>query len=152
MDKPVTPDKCQTIYLNLLDGLLERTFSTPNFVRELWQTERCDQFHSLQGLRTDITKHMGEDALNRILLYQATPIDEEKALDTMIHYSRWTTRRLQESLDWPNWLRFHIWERPHFLSYVGLGSLGVATARVFWRRATALQAGKKSGRAPPPRD
>lgn len=146
MEKPVTSQKCQTIYLNLLDALsTDKTFSTPTFVRELWQTKRCDQYHSLTDLREDITAHMGKDTLERILAYKASPVDEEKAMDTMIHYSRWTAGKLEGALDYPHWIKFHVVEKPErLLSYVGLGSVGLGAGRVLWKRAATVHAQKKS--------
>ena len=115
--------KCQTIYHNLLTSLTIKEVTPPIYLREWWQTERCDQFSNLSDVRRDVKEDVTPSSLERILAFQETIEDEARAAQTMTHYREWHRQRLWGSLTWSNKLYYWFYDTPHdTLAKIGLMS------------------------------
>lgn len=112
-------DKCQTIFYNL--AYIAAVGGMPKvFLREFWQTTRCDDYHNFSSLRKDYVSHMGRTTLDRIMTYKEDYTDAEKATQTVVHYADWTKSELLKALTFPKWIKFKI-------HYVLDGAVGAGT-------------------------
>lgn len=104
-------DRCQSIFLNLLRLLHTESIPAyefaPTYVREFFQTERCDKYADFRQQRRAYESFIGEENLRRIKEYVETPVDERRAAQARLHYGRYDERLLSSSLTWPNWLMYH---------------------------------------------
>ena len=137
--------KCQSIVWNLLTALEEMKddMSAVHYLREWDQTKRCEKFFSLQSERNDIENHVSTDAYKRILQFNETAQDENRAAQTLFHYRLWHSKRLYESLSRSN--TFYYWtfyKSVKLLEATGLvtvGFGGIAGAFRHYKRLAAAR-------------
>ena len=104
--------KCQSIYWNLLVMLeKDKSFWHSVFIRELWQTKKCDEIYNLEQLRNNYINHMSKETHERVIQFKSTPTDELKATQSVFHYRMWTKKKLIKGLTWTNWLSFYTWHK-----------------------------------------
>lgn len=113
MSKPMTPDKCQTLYWNLLEQVGAKDgLANAVFIRELAQTQRCDRFQvngELKQLRADIEGFLGTDCYQRILSVDGMQqSDDIHAMSAMMHYAHWTRKSIVKSLNMSSWIYYKL--------------------------------------------
>jgi hypothetical protein len=58
----------------------------------------------------------------RILVYQTTEVDEQKAVDCVMHYSYWTSKQFRTNLSLPNRGYYYFWfQADRTLAFLGIG-------------------------------
>jgi hypothetical protein len=114
-NKPVTTQSCNSIYWNLIE-LLEpknNTITSSSFIRELWQTARCDSIaKDLSQHRKTIEESLGKDVVQRVLAYDETTKDQTKTNDVMYHYNYFTRKLLVEGLTPSSKLYYYTLHQP----------------------------------------
>ena len=127
-DTPV--EKCQNIYWNLLQLHSSDGVTAPAYVREFWQTSRCDNCADFSTHRHDMQKILGEDTVNRILEYQSNEKDDEKATQAVVHYFYWHQKLLVDALDWKGKMYYYTFSQAErTLAAIGIISSGYALTR-----------------------
>ncbi len=113
--------ECINIYRNLIELLDNRSIINPRFyIRELMQTEGCEDYHNLEDLRESVVNKMGKIPMERIIgntPYESQDIDkyhiekeedEEKAFYTLMHYHNWHKKTILNCLPWSYWFYYKI--------------------------------------------
>lgn len=105
-------DRCQSIYWNLLELLHQKTadqVDAPVFVRELMETQGCDEFHNMTRLRKAMETKMGKETWSKIKEYDLSidDVDREKTIQALTHYYYWQKGDLEKALSLSNWLYYH---------------------------------------------
>jgi len=118
--------KCQSIYQNLLDCRQEQDMLASAYIREFWETARCDTVATdFSPFRKEFEGRLNareSGALNRILSFDETEKDEKVAAQACGHYSKWHNKQIVSALNWTNWLRYHTIERAEkTLAVFGIG-------------------------------
>jgi hypothetical protein len=121
--------KCASIYWNLLE-LLDRfeSLDSTSYIRELMETERCDNFNDLTQIRKDVESHIGSTAFSRILRKEnysedltvysiQKQEDEERANGALMHYHYWHRKNILKCLP------FHY--RVYYETFYQTAKLGV---------------------------
>jgi hypothetical protein len=113
VNKPITISGCHKIYWNILK-CLDNKVSSPFIIRELWQTQRCDQIASdFSDIRSNINEHLKNEQpedqiVNRLLsIRHALPSDNESATQSIMHYHSELKSKLIKSLSWNDWIYYH---------------------------------------------
>lgn len=109
--------QCQSIYWTLIELLEKRPNRgvSPYYLRELYQTERCDTIcQDFSQLRRDLETHVkvelkGKDTIDKVRSFTATDQDNEKATQAIIHYWYWHRRQLISTLNLPLWIYYWTW-------------------------------------------
>jgi hypothetical protein len=107
----------------------------PFYLREFYQTQRCDSiatdFSILRNRMESYLCDLGDkDTSKRILDFEATKEDQEKATQAVIHYSYWHRHTLRSALSWPQWFYYWTWfKADRMLSFVGLLSTAYTLIR-----------------------
>ena len=127
MKKPTNSDRCQNIYMNLLQlPLSDKLPRSDTYVRELFQCHRCAS-DGLNDMLSAYTEFMGDETTERILSRQPTEQDFLAAEDAVVHYQKWTRDMLVAELNKQNKGRYYgyIW-RTEILATFGIaaGSIG----------------------------
>lgn len=106
---PQDCDKCQSIFLNLIRIIDSDSNqkSSSYYIREFFQTARCDTFSDFSKDREAYKKHIGNAALENILNYKETDEDKRKGAQAVLHCRYWNRSSLISSLDFKNWLYYH---------------------------------------------
>ena len=102
------PTLCDSIYYTLLRENYEKTVPASAFIRELFETARCDDVFDLSVLRRDYASKInrGDKArLQRILDFKTNETDEAVAAQAVLHYYDWHERRLLRAVSWTSWWR-----------------------------------------------
>lgn len=109
MDKIYNKQRCNSIYWNLIELLTEKEEASAYFLREFYQTKRCDKIYDLHENRTDLQKYLGDSTLNNILDYKEdeNPSDLKKVTQAVCHYYAWNRKSLLKALPWGSWLYYH---------------------------------------------
>jgi hypothetical protein len=113
--KPVSEAKCQNLFFNTLMLVAKtdvRTLDETIFVRELFQTVRCDSFHDLKHVRENYADHIGLDELRRIVTKKQTESDREATADAFAHYGEWTRHEMVKALSLTNKTKYYLFHRP----------------------------------------
>jgi hypothetical protein len=95
-------EKCQSIYWNLICSLEVRDGLGSLTVRELRHTNRCDHINNLSSLRNDVEKEMSTDVLKRVLAFEDTSRDVERAESCIFHYCQWAKHEIYKGLSVKN--------------------------------------------------
>ena len=108
------PGECQSIYYNLLTRHNRFRYSSYDYIAELFETQRCDHHYNLSDRRRDYLKYMGRDSLSGTLrnyyelkecyLYRDV---SDRAKDKNFERDK---RSLVHALNWPNWLRYNLYD------------------------------------------
>jgi len=131
-EKPVFVGKCNSIVWNLLENLTSDSEITSSiFIRELFQTERCDQFinsSSLSDLRRDYKDYLNHDddkTFERITHFDHTRKDEEKCQQALFHYHEWTKSQLESQLPLPTRIYYHTFTNAErTFAFIGIAAFG----------------------------
>lgn len=104
--------RCRSVFRNLLKvrGLPESALAC-QYIRELEQTARCDDFYDLEEVRQSYHTLVTEDSMQRIRDYAETEQDIRRAAQAVYHYYDWTERKLVAALTWRDWFGYHTIER-----------------------------------------
>jgi hypothetical protein len=98
--------KCQQIYKNVIYAMAK--YGKPSvFIRELFETNTCDNYQDLTEMRNAYHKKLGNDTLNRILSFEENTNDLRKAEYVHFHYYNWTLKTLYTAFDWKNKVWFY---------------------------------------------
>lgn len=116
MERNIENTKCQMIYENLLVSLDNSKSGVTGsaFVRELFETSRCDNFSDFAPIRTSLTTKINEGdptRFDRIMKFEQTTKDEEFVAQACYHYNKWHSNSLMSALSWPNWIRYNTIDR-----------------------------------------
>jgi len=89
--------KCHNLYMTLVD-IFDRKIDTNSteFIKQLQQTQYCDQVKDLRELRNRVNESVGKDSLTRINQNKSTKSDVDKSTQTIITYNR----EIKSSLRW----------------------------------------------------
>jgi hypothetical protein len=104
----VEQKKCESIYYNLLECHRKRgdqQILATFYIREFWETQKCDQVHDFSPLRNDLEKYLGKERLTRILGRREAEDDLVDAAQACFHYHRWHEKNLVAALSWPDWIQ-----------------------------------------------
>ena len=107
--------KCHSIFKNLVKCQARNDIPASAFIREFFQTKRCDRFTDFSTFRKDIEMKLSEDEdqqrLVRILRYKERDEDEKVAAQTCIHYGECHNKLLVQALSWPDWFQYQTLDR-----------------------------------------
>jgi hypothetical protein len=139
--------KCRSIYYNLVachSSQHSTDIMASAFIRELFETTRCDDVANFSKCREDFRKFIsnseGPERLSRILRYKETEEDEKRAVQACFHYSNWHRANLIRALDLRDWIYYHTIGRSERglvvfgLSGGGCAGLKAANASFRWLR------------------
>lgn len=144
--------KCQTIFYNLLAPQRSdlNADTSALYVREVMQTQRCDQFHDLSDLRAGYVSYIGAESMQNILDFKATDVDREKTASAAFHYVTWDHIRFKKALTWPNWIYYHTVDKAErTFAFVGIAAASISGWKVGAKTMKALrQRFAKPGSAP----
>ena len=142
--KKDSKEKCHSIYWNLIELIEKFEAIEPfSYIRELMQTERCDNFNDLTQIRQDVEAKLGKDAFERITgksnyskddisKYQIEKLeDEEKARDTLMHYHYWHRKILSHCLPWDDRIYYETIYQTHRIAAV-FGIIGGSYGAYKW--------------------
>ena len=116
MYDPHQCEKCQSIFRSILrmqsawSSMVSQEDAT-DFIREVMETERCDEFSDLSSLREGVVDMITPEGVDRIRQYKCTPQDEKRARYAMRYYDYDVKKQVVKSLSWSNWLRYNIIDR-----------------------------------------
>jgi hypothetical protein len=82
--------KCQSIYLNLLQCRHEKDIPASAFIREFFETSRCDSVVDFKIFREEYSVRLNKgdnERLQRILEFKDTEVDEKIATQACMHYA-----------------------------------------------------------------
>lgn len=108
---------------------------TQNYVREMYQTVRCDHLHNLEPLRSSFEAHLQQEpgkegAIHRIREYKAVGNDEERALQTLVHYWTWHRSTYRAALPLSSQFYYYTWYKAEkMFAMIGVGSSALYAAR-----------------------
>jgi len=100
-------ERCQFIFLNLLRLRKHIDLAPAAYIREFFQTERCDGASDLRHQRDAYRRFLGPESSARIAKYDETRVDERRAAHAVMHYSTFDASLLAKSLTWPNWIMYY---------------------------------------------
>lgn len=114
MDKKEERNRCESIYCNLLECCGrsgDQNHLATSYLREFWETRRCDSFHDFAPLRNDIESRLGSEALKRIINCDETNKDLLLATQVCLHYHRSHEKHLVGALTWSDWMKYQTVDR-----------------------------------------
>jgi hypothetical protein len=100
MFAPKTRNQCQCIYMNLITT--DDKVSPLLYIRELFETKMCN---TLETQRYEYISFIGEDSLKRILDFEQTPIDVEKAKQAVFHFKSTHYHQIKNELTSLNFIK-----------------------------------------------
>jgi hypothetical protein len=103
---------------------------TQYYVREMYQTIRCDHLYDMSEMRSAFEEHLeaepGEAGpINRIRQYQALATDEERALQTLRHYWSWHRSMYRAAIPYHSQLYYYSWYQAEKL-FAAIGVVSTA--------------------------
>ena len=126
-----TPEvgSCYKIYWNLHEMMQNKDIPASFFIRELFQTVRCDNVKDFKELRSRYHSFIDEqkaDSFNKIMTLQGDANTEEAAVQTFLHYQTWTAEELFKAFPFNYKLYYHTWHRSEKLfAFVGIVTTGI---------------------------
>ena len=99
--------KCNTIFVNLLRFHGQQDTLSTAFIREFFETVRCDRVFDMSIHRDEYAQKLTKPRLDRILAFKATDEDEAVAAQATMHYHTWHENRLLAAISWPSLLYYH---------------------------------------------
>ena len=125
--------KCNSIYLNLLQIRGDREIPAPAYVREFFETSRCDSVRDFSKQRESLRTKMdafSPGATKRILEGDETERDEKAAAQAILHYHGWHEECLAAALTGQSWVSYHAWHRAEqTMAAIGLGGIAFGLSR-----------------------
>lgn len=115
---------------------------TQNYVREMYQTIRCDHLHDMTEMRKAFEKHLEDEpgdkgAMERIRLYEATDCDEDRALQTLSHYWTWHRSVYRNALPYYLQVYYYSWYKAEKL----FAAIGIFSTTLFALKKSPVIAG-----------
>jgi hypothetical protein len=98
--------KCNTIFVNLLRFHGQQDTLSTAFIREFFETARCDHVFNMSTNRDEYEQRLTKPRLERILAFKTTDEDELAASQATLHYHAWHETLLLSALSWPSWLYY----------------------------------------------
>jgi hypothetical protein len=135
IDKSTDKKKCSMIYWNLIELTKSKSEETaPYFLREFYQTKRCDNFYDFSANRKDFEDYLGNKTVENVLNFdeEKDPKDVKKVAQAVFHYNAWSRKTLLKALPWSTWTYYHtvyMAER----TFAAIGVIG--TGYTVWRFA-----------------
>lgn len=121
--------KCHGIYWNLLELIEDRPDNNfaAVYIRELQETERCDQFTDFKYVRSDLVTKVesfaGEGSFSRILNLEEQDRDKAAATQAVVHYWYWHRKQLRSAISWPAAFYYWTWfKAERMFAFIGAGS------------------------------
>ena len=129
--KTTNKEQCHSIYWNLLEVIERRSDNdvAPFYLREFYQTNRCDQIgKDFSSMRSDLESYLTEagdaQTTSRILRFEETETDKAKATQAIMHYSYWHRRQLLSGLSWRHWGYYWTWYKAErMFAFIGILTL-----------------------------
>ena len=132
--------KCNSIYRTLLRHNKGGTIPATTYIREFFETARCDHVSNFAPQREEYTKMIGNadvGSLARIMAYDGTAKDEEIAIQAVVHYAHWHKQHLVASLSWRSYLDYQIFQLGEStlatIGFVGGVYVGMRAAQASFR-------------------
>lgn len=136
----VEKKKCQSIYQNLLECRQEKDILASAYIREFFETSRCDAEYNFKPFREEYKTRIDKSdpqRLDRLLTFAETEVDEKIAAQACMHYAKWHNKHLVSALNWQNWFIYHTFDRAErtlaVFGIAGSGYAGFKVARASWR-------------------
>ena len=99
--------KCNTIFVNLLRFHGQPDVLSSAFIREFFETVRCDRVFDMSSNRDEYEQKLTKPRLERILEFRSTDEDELAAAQAAMHYHTWHEKRLLAAISWPSLVYYH---------------------------------------------
>ena len=132
--------KCQSIYQNLLECRQEKDIPASAYIREFFETSRCDGEVNFKPFRDEYSTRINKGdskRLQRVLGFEETEVDEKIVAQACMHYAKWHNKQLVSALNWQNWFVYHTVDRAErtlaVFGIVGGGYAGIKVASASWR-------------------
>ncbi len=125
---------CNFIFVNLLNLLHfhgQQEIPSSAFIREFFETARCDRIFDMSPHRAEYERKLTAERLDRIMAFKTTDEDESVAAQATMHYHSWHESRLLKAISWPSWIYYHTVTRAERT----LASMGLAAAAYGGMRA-----------------
>lgn len=106
--------ECNTTFINLLTIRGDVNIPATAYVREFFETARCDDVSDMAPLRADLSEKIEKyspGAMQRIETCVPTDHDETAAAQAVIHYHIWQEEKLTAALTGQSWLSYHALQR-----------------------------------------
>jgi hypothetical protein len=106
--------KCHSIFQNLVHCQSAKDIVASAYIREFFETERCDDVVDFSARRNELSMKLNRDdpkRLERVRSFKDTQDDEKVCAQVCIHYHRWHNKQLVAALSWPDWIAYHTVER-----------------------------------------
>lgn len=101
---------CQSLYWSLLEMCDKKENKKASFfIRALWATEKCDNLINLKKVRHKFSRFLDgnvKGCMVRIMSYKPTQMDNDNAMQALLHYNDWTKKRIEKGLSFWNYLYF----------------------------------------------
>lgn len=105
--------KCQSIWYNLLAPKSNYGDNATIYLREFFETHRCDHIHDMKSYRNNYRSYIGSEAYKRIIHGQPISEDDKmKASSSVFHYYEWDRRFLLKCLSWSTFFRYYFTYKP----------------------------------------
>jgi hypothetical protein len=119
-------ERCNSIFYNLLRIHGDREILPTTYVREFFETRRCDHVCDLSTHRDEYAKKItadDPDRLARVLSFKETELDLKIALKASVHYHTRHEKKLVESLTLPSRVWCHtVGNAESAFAFVGMGA------------------------------
>jgi hypothetical protein len=99
--------KCNTIFVNLLRFHGQEDTLSTAFIREFFETVRCDQVFDMSAHRDEYARKLTKPRLERIMAFKSTDEDEAVAAQATMHYHTWHEKQLLAAITWPSLAYYH---------------------------------------------
>ena len=101
--------KCNSIFTNLLRCHGNSKVSSSAYIREFFETVRCDDVFDMKTCRNEYIAKINKDdgqRLDRILGFAELSEKDEKVASSAISHSRsWHEEQLVSALSWSSWVK-----------------------------------------------
>lgn len=138
MSERTEKSRCNMIYWNLVELLSNKATGQQAavYLREFWQTKRCDQFSNLSGLRKALRDRMGDEDLSTVFAFKEEQSQERKATQAVAHYYRWHSEELVKALPVQSRVYYHLIYNPTHALFSSAAAVGLG--RIVYVRRTSL--------------
>lgn len=99
---------CNSILWNLLELHRKDDQVANGFLRELFNTQECDDFYNLSSEREKYKDYLGNESLSRILNFEETEKDKKISAQAILHNYSSTSKKLEQSLSIKNRFIYYI--------------------------------------------
>ena len=99
---PEAKTQCNALFATLLLFHGRRDTPSSAFIREFFETARCDRVFDMSAHRDEYARKLTTPRLERILAFKSTAEDELVAAQATMHYHVWHEKRLLAAVSWPS--------------------------------------------------